>query len=120
MNEDDQKKIKKKQNSKGLFENSEQTKSACKRLRSSIIVSKSSLNTKKDYSRSRTNPIKIMTKRNINKRRSFDDNILKVCQYRYKLNKVESNIINKLKRKIRSLSSKKNVIIDNWKNKFEK
>ena len=61
-----------------------------------------------------------MTKRNYYKPRSFDDNILKVCQYRYKLNKVESNIINKLKRKIRSLSSKKNVVIDKWKNKFEK
>ena len=120
INEDDQKKIQKKQNIKGLFENAEQAKPACKRLRSSIVISKSSLNTKKDYSRSSTNPIKKMTKRNYYKTRSFDDNILKVCQYRYKLNKVESNIINKLKRKIRSLSSKKNVVIDKWKNKFEK
>ena len=46
--------------------------------------------------------------------------MLKICEKRNKINNIESNIINELRRKIRSLSGKKKIVIDKWKKKFEK
>ena len=117
MDDEEEKKSKKKQNSKGFFKNENK---GCKRLRSSIVGSKSNLNNKMDFTRSKTNPIKKLINKNKKRSYSLNDNMLKICEKRNKINNIESNIINELRRKIRSLSGKKKIVIDKWKKKFEK
>ena len=90
-----------------------------KRLKSSILGKKTDFNSN-DISRSKTNPIKRFSIGKIKtKPKSLDDKIMKEFKKRKKINKIESNIIENLRRITRSLSGKKKEVIDKWKNKIE-
>ena len=118
--EEDKKGILKK-SSKEVFDNNNKS---VKRLRSSIVSNVTNLNTKHDNIkkiRSKTNPIKgFTTQRIIQKSKSFDEYTLMVCKNRNINNKVESNIMNGLMQKRRSLSNKQKEVMENWKNIIEK
>lgn len=119
--DDEDKKSNKKTNSKEFFDNKDVVVGV-KKLRSSIFGNnKSIFHPNNDVIRSNTNPIKItITNKPKNiLSKSFDDTKLKIYQNRKNVNKLESTIINKMNRKIRSLSGKKK-IVDKWKNLFEK
>ena len=117
--EDDKKGILK-QGSKEIFENNK----SVKRLRSSIVSNVSNLNAKTDNIkkiRSKTNPIKgFSTQRIIYKAKSFDEHALLICKNRNINNRVESNIMNGLIQKRRSLSNRQKEVIEKWKNTIEK
>ena len=114
---DDDKILKNEPNKNNLFDTPK--KFGFKRLKSSILGKKNDLNSN-DISRSKTNPIKRLSISKIKtKPKSLDDKILKECKKRNKLNKVESNIIENLRRITTSLSGKKKEVIDKWKNKIE-
>ncbi len=117
-NGNDEKKSNKKINA--LFYDKEIIKIEIKKMKSSVMGNKSNFYPKIDVSRSKTNPIKTIINKNKNKSKSFDDTKLKIYQERNINIKLESNIITKFKRKARSLSGKKKILLDKWKNKFEK
>ena len=117
-NGNDEKKFNKKINE--LFYDKEIIKIEIKKMKSSVMGNKSNFYPKIDVSRSKTNPIKTIINKNKNKSKSFDDTKLKIYQERNINIKLESNIITKFKRKVRSLSGKKKILLDKWKNKFEK
>ena len=113
---DDDKKMKRGSN-KHLFDNPK--KFGFKRLRSSILGKKSNFDSN-EISRSKTNPIKRLSVGKIKLGpKSLDDKILKNYKKRKKINKIESDIIENLRRITRSLSGKKRNVIDKWKNIIE-
>ena len=70
--------------------------------------------------RSKTNPIiRLNIKNEKIDVKSFDDNKLKICSQRKKINKFESDIMDSFRNKIRSLSGKKKVVINKWKIKLK-
>ena len=110
--DDEDKKSNKKTNSKEFFDNKDVVVGV-KKLRSSIFGNnKSIFHPNNDVIRSNTNPIKItITNKPKNiLSKSFDDTKLKIYQNRKNVNKLESTIINKMNRKIRSLSGKKKIV----------
>ena len=114
--EDDVKENNIKKKNKVLFETPK--KFGVKRMRSSFVDNKPTLTFKNDVTRAKTNPIKRLFK--INKKSiSFDDNLLKICKNRNKINKIDSGVIEKIKRKRCSLSIKQNEVIDKWKNNIQ-
>ena len=113
--EDDAKGNNIKKKNKVLFETPR--KLGIKRMKSSVVDNKSTLTFKSDVTRAKTNPIRRLFKIN-NKSYSFDDNLLKICKKRKEINKIESGIMEKIRKKRRSLSIKQKDVIDKWKNKI--
>ena len=116
--DEDDKKETIKRNSKGLFDNPK--KVVLKRLKSSVFDdNKSRFNHKSDVTRANTNPIKRVYKGR-GKRKSFDDNKLSICSKRNNVKKIETDVIQKIRKKRRSLSGKQKEIMDKYWNKIEK
>ena len=116
------KKGEKKHKLRGLFdEDNFEKKVLVKRLKSSIVGNNSVFNKKKDFTRSKTNP---MTKINVNKNRkkakSFDGNILNICKNRNNIIKLEIDTLSKINQKRRSLSNKKKQLLDKFRRNLEK
>ena len=90
-------------------------------MKSSIVGNNSVFNKKKDFTRSKTNP---MTKINVNKNRkkakSFDGNILNICKNRNNIIKLEIDTLSKINQKRRSLSNKKKQLLDKFRRNLEK
>ena len=109
--EDDVKENSIKKKNKILFDAPK--KFGVKRLKSSICDNKPTLRDKCNVIRAKTNPIKRLK---INSSaNSFDDKLLKICEKRNKINKIEISI----RKKRRSLSIKQKEVIDKWKNKIK-
>ena len=117
---EEKKSSKQRKESKDFFDKKEIIKIGAKRLRSSVMRKKSFFHPKIDVTRSNTNPLKNINNKSKIKAKSFDDTKLNIFQKRNVNNKLEGTFINKFNRKIHSSSAKKKIIIDKWKNKFEK
>ena len=88
-----------------------------KRLKSSIFQNKTKID-KAEILRAKTNPIKRINKEK--KLKSFDDNLLIVCQKRNKENEIDSENREKFRKTIRSFSGKKKEVISKWRKIIEK
>ena len=108
-----------KQNPKGLFD-SVNKKTVYKKLRSSIVGNNPIFNTNLNYNEFKPIPTrKKTTKKTRKKAKSLHENTLNICIKRNVIVKLENDIISNINKKRRSLSNKKNQVIDKFKNKFK-
>ena len=121
IDDGEDKKPKKKQNVKGLFD-IDKSKTEFKRVRSSIVGIKNIFSYNKDNnnldesnSKSKASPIKKLN--NNGKSKSLDDKMLNACQTRNKSS--ENKIEIKKKRTRNSLKFKKKIVNEKWKNLFD-
>ena len=87
-------------------------------MKSHVVDNKSKLAFKSAVTRAKTNPIKRLFKIN-KKSNSFDNKLLNIYKKRNKINKVDSSVMEKIRKKRCSLSIKQNEVIDKWKNNIQ-